>query len=405
MSKFNIAMVYLNKDYNVGVGAGYIASVILQQGHALTFFNTAYNNLESIKADVVSKPYDFLFISANTLFHKTAFSLAKEIKQHKDIKIVLGGIHATLVKEDIFTKCPYIDFICVGEGEGFVVDFLNNYGTPPLYHISNLGYRNEQGGVTINPIGPCTDLKTLPDLKWDLFPITSIVNPGPLPGFCYVFATRGCPFRCTYCCNSAWLDLYKKEYLRQRSIDRIMAELHYLKNTYPVQTFYFADEMILNDVGYTTKLLRRFKDEIQLPYGCMARVERITPEIVNLFTETGCAYIGMGIECGDEEFRKTFLNRHMTNEQIIYAFMLLRKVPGVKLSSYNMKGYPVEYDADLTKKTLALNDIIKPDFMGMSVFFPFPGTKLYTYCVEHDKIDPAKFESVTDYYGMSVLRR
>jgi len=398
-------MVYLNKDYNVGVGAGYIASTIQQQGHFLTFFDTTYISLEDIILNLSTNEYDFLLISANTMFYKDAVKLAVEAKRvNKNIKILLGGIHATILKGGILENCSYIDYICIGEGEEFVVDFLNKYNTPALHTIQNLGYRDESGVIRINSVRACTDLNKLPLFKWDLFPVPSIVNPGPLPGFCYVFATRGCPYNCTYCCNSFWLDLYKSSYLRKRDINKVISELLYLKNTYPVHTFYFADEMILFDMQYTTELLHRVKKEIQLPYGCMARVEKITPEVVNLFSETGCRYVGMGIECGDEIFRKTFLNRHMSNEQIICAFTELRKVPGLKIASYNMKGYPVDYDCELTKKTLALNDLIKPDFMGMSIFYPFPGTKLYDYCVQNDKIDYKKLVTITNYYIESVLK-
>jgi len=404
MKHYKIAMVYLNTDDNVGVGAGYIASVILQHEHSLTFFNTNCDTIEKIKENVLSVDYDFLFISTNTLFYKIALDLAKEIKAHKSIKVLLGGIHATILKAEILKNNPYIDFICVGEGEDFVIEFLDCYDTPEFYNIQNLGYLDEDGEAHVNSIRPCTDLSSLPKLKWDLFPATSIINPGPLPGFCYVFSTRGCPYRCTYCCNTCWLDLYQKEYLRHRDINVVMEELHYLKDTYKVKTFYFADEMITFNIPYITELFHRVKNEIGLQYGCMSRVERITPEIVNLFRETGCQYVGLGIECGNEEFRKKFLNRHMTNEQIIYAFSELRKVPGLKTSSYNMKGYPVDYDAQLTKDTLELNAKLNPDFVGMSIFFPFPGTKLYDYCIENDKIDPEKFKSVTNYYTKSVLR-
>ena len=404
MSKYNIAMVYLNKDHNVGMGAGYIATTIMQQGHDLTFIDMAYNNVTTILSVIQKGNFDFLFLSANTLFYGIARQIATEVKRHKDIKVVLGGIHATIVREAVLRDNAAFDFVCIGEGEGFVKDFLQTYNTPEFFNIQNLIYRDPSGEIKTNTVRPCTDLKDLPPLRWDLFQDTSIVNPGPLPGFCYVFSTRGCPYRCTYCCNTLWLDLYKKEYLRRRSIEAVIAELQFLKKHYPVQTFYFADEMILFDMPYVTELMYRVKKEINLPYGCMTRVERVNPEVTKLFKETGCVYVGMGIECGNEKFRREFLNRHMTNEQIIYAYAELRKVPGLKTSSYNMKCYPVSYDDELTKDTLALNDLIEPDFVGMSVFYPFPGTKLYDYCVEHDKIDPAKYNNVTDYYGKSVLR-
>lgn len=397
-------MVYMNNDSNVGMGAGYIASTILQHGHRLVFFDTAYTKLDTVAADIIAGDYDFLLISASTLLYKRAVELATRVKRGRNIVVLLGGIHATILKGKLLDESPCIDYICVGEGEDFVVEFFNKYSTADLFSIQNLGYRDSVGNAKINAIRPCTDLATLPDLNWSLFNTASIINPGPLPGFCYVFATRGCPYACSYCCNSFYLELYKKTYLRKRSINVVMAELQYLKKTYPVATFYFADEMILNDLSYTTELLYRVKKEIDLPYGCMARVERITPEVTKLFTETGCRYVGMGIECGDENFRKEFLNRHMSNDQIIGAFAELKKVPNLKTSSYNMKGYPVDYDDELTKKTLELNEIIKPDFMGMSIFFPFPGTKLYDYCIANDKIDPSKLNNMTDYYTTSVLK-
>jgi len=405
MSKYKIAMVYFNKDFNVGQGAGSIASVVLHHKHALKFFDTRYIVIENVIEDILNGSYDFLFISSITMFYKIAVKLAMDIKLgDKNIRILLGGVHATLIGADVLKSCPDIDYICIGEGEDFVIEFLDKFGTTGFTSIENLGYRDENGDVYINPVRPCTDLKTLIPFKWNLFHASSIVNLGPLPGFCYVFATRGCPYSCSYCGNQAWLNLYHKEYLRQREIDDVIQELKYLKNKYPVQIFYFADEMILFNLPYVKELLRRVHEEIQLPYGCMSRVEKITPEVIDLFKETGCVYVGMGIECGNEKFRKEFLNRHMTNDQIIYAFKELRKVPGLKISSYNMKGYPVDYDDQLTKETLALNDRIKPDFMGLSFFYPFPGTKLYDYCIEHDKIDPVKYDTITDYYNVSVLR-
>jgi len=193
--------------------------------------------------------------------------------------------------------------------------------------------------------------------------------------------------------------------LRTRKIDDVISELLYLKQTYPVQIFYFADEMILFDLSHVTELFERVKKEVQIPYGCMARVERISEEVVDLFRRTDCRYVGMGVECGNEEFRKNFLNRHMSNEQIVNAFKVLKTIPGLKTSSYNMKGYPVKYDDKLTQDTLELNKILNPDFVGISFFFPFPGTKLYEYCVVNDLIDYTKMAQVTEYYSESVLKK
>jgi len=401
----NIAFVYLNGEKNIGRGAGTIASVILNAGYNLAFFDTAYESIEGLNQVINFGYYDTVMISASTLFYKEAIILSKLIKtDNPNVPILLGGAHATIVREKVLEECPEIDYICVGEGEEFVLEFLSKYGTPEFFHISNLGFRTFASGNIINPIRDCTNLDTLPKFRYDLFPQSSIILNSPLPGFCYVSATRGCPFDCSYCGNSYYLSIYKKGYLRTRNIDNIIEELKYLKSNYPVQIFYFGDEMILFNEAYAKELFTRVKNEINLPYGCMVRVETVNEEIVELFKNTGCKYVGMGIECGSEYFRKEFLNRHMTNEQIINAFRLLRTIPDIMLTSYNMRGYPVDFDDKLLIDTQRLNDIIKPNIVQMSLFFPFPGTKLYEYCVKNDLIDYDKLNNVSDYFTQSVLK-
>lgn len=397
-----VAFAYLNNDPYVSRGAGYIASAILDAGHTLEFYDTAYNDSVSLEADVARGGYDVLMISASTLFYSQAKRLAEVAKRTSDIPIVLGGIHATIIRGEVLEDCPAIDYICVGEGESFVLDFLDAW-PGDISSIPNLGYRAADGEVIVNSARPCTDLDTLPPFRYDLFPPDAVVR-GPISGFCYVYATRGCPYHCPYCCNGCYLDLYGRSYLRTRDVGRVIEELLYLRSRYPIEIFYFGDEMILFDEPYVAELFRRVKAEVQRPYGCMARVERITPSIVELFRETGCRYVGMGVECGDEDFRREFLGRPMTNDRIREAFAALRTIPDMVLTSFNMRGYPVPYDAELTRKTQALNAEIGPDIIQTTTFYPFRGTKLYDYCIENDLIDPEKVARVGNVFSESVLR-
>jgi radical SAM superfamily enzyme YgiQ (UPF0313 family) len=135
----------------------------------------------------------------------------------------------------------------------------------------------------------------------------------------------------------------------------------------------------------------------------MIRVEHITPEIARILKETGCQYVGMGIECGDKKFRREHLNRFMSNRKIMEAFQLL-KAAGIFTTSYNMIGYPFENDADLTRETVRLNQAVKPDYAQVTIFHPFPGTKLYDHCLEKDLIDAGRMATRERYYGESVLK-
>lgn len=395
-----VALVYFNNQGIASQGVGYIGSAVLEAGHDLDFVDTFYDSTDS----VVLGDYDVVLMSATTLFYPQAKQLAREIKQHSSRpQVVLGGIHATIAKGAILKECYDIDHICVGEGEAFVVEFLRvGYGN--LRSLANFGYRWRIGESIVNDVRPCQALDDLPSFRHDLFNPRSIVQDSPWPGFCYVYASRGCPYRCSYCGNGVYLDLYRRNYLRTRSADSIIAELRFLKENYPVKFFYFGDEMVLSREEFVADLFRRVKEEIGLPYGCMARVEHITPTLVDLFRETGCGYVGVGVECGDEEFRREFLNRRMSNKQIIDAFAALHTIPGMKTTAFTMTGWPVPYDARLDQATKDLIAILKPTFRQKNTFYPFPGTTLYDYCVENDLIDWEKWKGVENLTAESVLR-
>ena len=214
-------------------------------------------------------------------------------------------------------------------------------------------------------------------------------------------ATRGCPYSCSYCCNTNFLKLYGKDYVRYRPVDDVIEELKYLKSKYRIRRLTFGDEMIFSDAKYTKELFETLKEKINLPYRCMSRVEHIDDKLIDLLKRTRCTGISMGIECGDEEFRRKHLNRFMSNDVIIKAFDLLRKA-GIRTLSFNMIGFPFDYDDKLTKQTAILNKLINPNFVQVTWFYPFPGTKLYDHCVENDLID--KNKTLLSYHKESILK-
>ncbi|MFX0095648.1 MAG: hypothetical protein ACFFBD_28180, partial [Candidatus Hodarchaeota archaeon] len=63
---------------------------------------------------------------------------------------------------------------------------------------------------------------------------------------------------------------------------------------------------------------------------------------------------------------------------------------------FNMIGFPGETVADF-KETVRLNRICMPDLMILSIFFPYPGTKLFEICKDMDLLSPrldTRFERV-----------
>jgi len=162
-------------------------------------------------------------------------------------------------------------------------------------------------------------------------------------------------------------------------------------------------KLLLSSLDDAKMLFQAIKDELNMPYGCMARVEYITEDTTDFLANTGCRYLAMGIECGNEEFRNKHLSRHMPTEKIAKAFAIAKK-RNIYTCSFNMIGYPCSYDDDLTRETILLNQEIHPDYVQFSIFYPFPGTKLYQHCIENNLIDHDKIRNLSNYYSDSPLK-
>lgn len=142
----------------------------------------------------------------------------------------------------------------------------------------------------------------------------------------------------------------------------------------------------------------RYASEIGLPYLVLLRVEHASKKVMEHLRDSGCFMVAMGVESGNEAYRKQYLNRKMTNRQIIDAFAEARKA-GIKTLAWNMIGMPFE-TAAMIRETIELNRALRPDIVGFAVFHPFPKTKLRDLCEQEGLMSSRK---VLLYSDQSVL--
>jgi len=391
-------------DGAIILGAGYVVASLMRAGHLVKLFNIDKNThdvyrkmlMEKISLEMWWDKYDVVLLSIMTMDLPCAIDTINHIKKYADIPVVVGGVHPTVVKGELLNQYPQIDYICVGEGESAMVEFLENMSDTT---IKNIGWR-DKGEVRVNPIRIPEDLKTLPKFQWWLYPKKSIVDQY---GFTFMRATRGCPMKCTFCNNTSFLELYGKDYLRKRDIPDVIREMKYLVEQYHPKLICFSDEMLIWDKEYSIALFQEIHNEVNIPFGFMARTEFLSQKIIESASECGCKYVGIGVECGDESFRKEHLNRHMSNQQIESAFRSLN-AHNIYTCSFNMIGYPFPNDDYLTESTIAFNKKINPGFAQFSIFRPFPGTELYDKCIRENLIDANKEKITTTAYTDSILK-
>ncbi len=300
---------------------------------------------------------------------------------------ICGGPHSTcypICIEDV----PRLDAICIGEGEYPFLELVTalTQGKDPK-KIKNLWIRKD-GVIIKNETRPfIADLDELPFEDRELFNLQSAIDRYGL-GQIRIITGRGCPYQCTYCANKRIGEMQSGNYVRFRSAGHIMDELNYLNKKYKFKEFFFDDDIFMPDKTVRTEFCRRYPTEIGKPFIFSSRVEMCSKEMLRDLKSAGGRRIDFGIESGSEDLRRNILKRNMTNNQIMETTEMARKL-GFQVKTLNMVGLPEEtYRKHL--ETVKLNLEIKPDVVSIFVFYPYPGTELYYYCIEKGYFDPNK---------------
>jgi radical SAM superfamily enzyme YgiQ (UPF0313 family) len=214
-------------------------------------------------------------------------------------------------------------------------------------------------------------------------------------------ATRGCPFNCTYCSNTALREMYGEpdKYLRFRSPENVTAEILETVERYPfIKTVYFEDDILFLKKDFARKFASHYPKKISLPFTCNMHPSFCSKETVTLLKKAGCSGVRIGLESGNEKIRKEVLNRNYPQDVLIKAFLNCKEA-GLRIRSFNMVGIPDETPRNVLE-TIKLNARARIDELQCSIFQPYPGTKLYDMCLERDLFSG---KIPTDYYYTPTL--
>lgn len=366
---------YLKRDFP-WVDVVLEAILILRDADKYSPENYA-KTIQGLDADVIA----FSIMSPHWYPMEPYFEQIKKLMP--DLPLVIGGYQAMLSQQQTIEN-PNVDFICVGDGEyaiGNLVQHLKGVKPGPVDGMWEKLIDGEVYETEPHQIG---DLAALPFPDYDVFAKadgfddvnSSIFGPKGilvLP----VMTGRGCPYRCTYCCNTPLLEAWKtkKTFLRKYDPEDMVDELIRLRDLYHVGYFEFWDELFLSNLKFVRAFFEIYKEKVHLPFSINSRVEVMNEKFCQTAAAAGCHTIWFGIESGDEEFRAKMLGRKMTNEQVLEAAANCKKA-GINRLTFNIVGTPLE-TAENMRQTLRLNREIAPEHFFFFPYIPLRGTPLY----------------------------
>ena len=368
-----------NSHYPIGLG--YLHSFVESKGHhAKTLFLNDYNpdectnivvgNVEELNPDVIG----FQVLTGNRV---TSFRLIEHIDIHyPDIKIIIGGIHATVMYEQILTKYPFITVI-LGEGEITVSEYLDNRNS--MENIKGIAF-NSNGKIIKTSDRPLIEnLDDLPFPKHEIF-FNEIRRSG------CILTSRGCPFSCTFCC----LCSMSQRKVRYRSVKNVVDEIEYMaKNFKEMNSVWIHDDsFMLNNqrvIEFCNEVVAR---GIRKEFICSGRMKPVNRQMIKAMEKAGFKHVLFGLESGAEEILRTS-RKAITKEDAIRAFTLFSE-SSIKTTAFLIVGLPGE-TPETVKETIELVQTlqkIKYTFFGdIGILFVYPGTEVYEIAKTKGYID------------------
>ncbi len=301
------------------------------------FFDDTKNVMEVI---IKNKP-DVICFSALTSTYQWMLDIARKAKEidHR-VKVIFGGVHPSAVPDLVLIR-PQVDYVVVGEGDEAFPRILQNIAkgdfTTPIY---NTRFKTPNGQVVIGiQKGFMQELDSLP-----FFDKTIWEEHVRLGDLYLTMASRGCPYRCTFCFNNFFAKLPEEKsgkYVRIRSVDHMIAELKIATKRYKIHKIDFQDDVFATSKKWLKDFSETYKKEINLPYNILTHPRYMDAEVAKWLKDSGCEWVQMGVQSMDENFKKDSLMRYEKSDHVSQALEVMHK-HGLKAKVDHMLGLPDE---------------------------------------------------------------
>ena len=241
---------------------------------------------------------DMVGLSSMSWQFETCVKLIKLIKQLlPDVKIVIGGYHATLMHEEIGAspESAFIDFMIRGEGEEACRRLVNALdGKDRLAEIASLSYKNN-GHFIHNQKGELLDLSRLKPpirdkrrLTWGYHIMNSKIE--------VLETSRGCTRTCNYC---SIRHMYGRNF-RAYPIERVLENLDDIYYNRKTRWAFVSDDNLVLEPERVIEICdsiiaRQYKNlHLVVQADCISMSRNET--MVSKMSQAGISSVFLGIE-------------------------------------------------------------------------------------------------------------
>ncbi|MCW5830728.1 MAG: cobalamin-dependent protein [Deltaproteobacteria bacterium] len=361
------------------LGLAYISAVCRDAGHDVRIrdmFNSKVEDARRLFAELDEFQPDVVGFTAMTENFKNGLEFARAVKARYGCKVVYGGWHVSGDPSAILD--PAVDCVVIGEGEETILEVLDCFeGKMQIEEVQGIAYKTRDGYQATERRTRIKRITSIPFPMREGLPINQfqfhamLTHPVKKSRFLSVQASRGCPYKCTFCqtpalWGSAWTS---------RTPESVVDELEHLANNYGVNNVFFRDEEFTVRprwvVEICNEIVRRGMEK-SLRWGSFARVDDMSKELVDTMYAAGSRYMVLGLEATDTE-RGAKMKKHYDIEEASASLRMIAD-KGITISGGWIIGFPWDTPESLEK---SFQWLLKQPIDMLGVFFvtPFAGTE------------------------------
>jgi len=396
-----------------GLGVRYLAAALKRRGYPCTILflkgfqarnmrkpsEAEYRLVEEVIAR--EKP-DLIGISYMCTFHREVIEELTRRLLAQGHRVVWGGVCTTLFPEQAL---EHVELAVLGEAEEAFPELVDALAHGRDYTgIQNLAFRRD-GRIVINELRPLRrDLDALPfpDLggndKYYINDDRLVCRDPELDSMGYeIMASRGCPFRCSYCSNQSLKKIYagKGPYIRYRSVDSVIAELLAARQKMPrMKMVHFWDEIFPDREEWVKEFAAKYKEHINLPFEAWHHPLKVREEVIRPLVDAGLSKVVVGIQSGSPYIRNRVFLRPESQEAIINCSRVLAEA-GVPTVIYDLiLDHPFETEEHLAETLDLCLQLHRPFYLQLHGLSFLPGTEIEKMALEQGLVSPEKMQAL-----------
>jgi anaerobic magnesium-protoporphyrin IX monomethyl ester cyclase len=355
------------------LGLGYLASALRENfGQDHIHFKIIDREIEQTIQRFMP---DLIGITAVTQNYNRAIAYARIAKKY-GLPVIMGGVHISMLPSSLTS---HMDVGVIGEGERTIVELFElferkrHFDPHELKRIEGVAFRRDNEIVETDRRKAIVPLDKIPLPARDLFTIKTRV---------YMFTSRGCPYRCTFCASSRFWGR-----ARFFSAEYVVSEIEMLAGQYGVKEIQFWDDLFIADrsrLKAIIAMLKKLQLKDTIEFTCNVRTNLVDDELVYLLKEMNVKSVGMGLESGAPASLRYLKGGEISPEKQEQAISILRR-NGIEPHTSFIIGSPHETRKDILQTLSFIKGMGLTSF-DTYVLTPFPGTPVWNYAKKRNLV-------------------